>query len=114
MILFSQIIHCTVRDVWDFLNGNKIEHCSLYDEGYKRIGCILCPMSSYKDKRKDCQRFPHVKHKWIQTIQKMIDAGYINHNFTDAEFGFNWWISDKRFEQYYAEEVLQQKIEFNV
>lgn len=112
-ILVSPIIHWTDRDVWDFLNGNKIEHCSLYDEGYKRIGCILCPMSSYKDKRKDCQRFPHVKHKWIQTIQKMIDAGYINRRFTDAEFGFNWWISDKSFDQYYAEEVLQQKIEFN-
>lgn len=112
-ILVSPIIHWTDRDVWDFLNGNKIEHCSLYDEGYKRIGCILCPMSNYKDKRKDCQRFPHVKRKWIQTIQKLIDAGYINHNFTDAEFGFNWWISDKGFDQYYADEVLQQKIEFN-
>lgn len=38
--------------------------------------------------------------------------GYINHNFTDAEFGFNWWISDKSFDQFYADEVLQQKIQF--
>lgn len=94
-ILVSPIIHWTDRDVWQFLNGNSIEHCSLYDEGYKRIGCIICPMSNYKQKLKDCQRFPHAKHKWIQTIQKLIDAGYLNHNFTDAEFGFNWWISDK-------------------
>lgn len=75
---------------------------------------ILCAMSSYKQKIKDCKRFPHVCKRWIQTIQKLIDAGYINCNFTDAEFGFNWWISDKSFNQYYAEEVLQQKIEFNV
>lgn len=113
-ILVSPIIHWTDRDVWQFLNGNSIEHCSLYDEGYKRIGCILCPMSNYKQKLKDYQRFPHVKRKWIQTIQKLIDAGYLNHNFTDAELGFNWWISDKSFNQYYADEVLQQKIEFNV
>lgn len=113
-ILVSPIINWTERDVWGFLNGNGIEHCSLYDEGYTRIGCILCPMSNYKQKLKDCQRFPHVRRKWIQTIQKLIDAGYINHSFTDAEFGFNWWISDKSFNQYYADEVLQQKIEFNV
>lgn len=112
-ILVSPIINWTERDVWGFLNGNGIEHCSLYDEGYTRIGCILCPMSNYKQKLKDCQRFPHVRRKWIQTIQKLIDAGYINRSFTDAEFGFNWWISDKSFDQYYAEEVLQQKIEFN-
>lgn len=113
-ILVSPIIHWTDRDVWQFLNGNSIEHCSLYDEGYKRIGCILCPMSNYKQKLKDYQRFPHVKRKWIQTIQKLIDAEYVNHDFTDAEFGFYWWISGKSFDQYYADEVLQQKIEFNV
>lgn len=112
-ILISPVLYWTDKDVWEFLNGNNIEHCSLYDEGYKRIGCILCPMANRKQKLKDIQRFPHVKRKWIQTIQKLIDAGYINHNFTDAEFGFNWWISDKSFNQYYADEVLQQKIEFN-
>ena len=112
-ILISPVLYWTDKDVWEFLNGNNIEHCSLYDEGYKRIGCILCPMANRKQKLKDIQRFPHVKRKWIQTIQKLIDAGYINHNFTDAEFCFNWWISDKSFNQYYADEVLQQKIEFN-
>lgn len=30
------------------------------------------------------------------------------------EFDFIWWISDKSFDKYYADEVLQQKIEFNV
>lgn len=112
-ILISPVLYWTDKDVWEFLNGNNIEHCSLYDEGYKRIGCILCPMANRKQKLKDIQRFPHVKRKWIQTIQKLIDAGYINHNFADAEFGFNWWISGKSFNQYYADEVLQQKIEFN-
>lgn len=112
-ILISHVLYWTDKDVWDFLNGNSIEHCSLYDEGYKRIGCVLCPMANRRQKLKDIQRFPHVKRKWVQTIQKLIDAGYINHDFTDAEFGFNWWISDKSFNQYYADEVLQQKIEFN-
>lgn len=114
-ILVSPILYWTERDVWEFLNEVvKVPHCSLYDEGSRRIGCILCPMSNYKQKIKDCQRFPHAKHKWIQTIQKLIDGGYINHNFQDAEFGFNWWISDKSFSKFYADEVLQQKIDFEL
>lgn len=112
-ILVSPIIHWTERDVWQFLNEVvKVPHCELYDQGYMRIGCILCPMSNYKQKIKDCQRFPHVRKKWIQTIQKLIDRGYINHNFQDAEFGFNWWISGNSFDKFYADEVLQQKIDF--
>lgn len=112
-ILVSPIIYWTEHDVWKFLNEIvKVPHCSLYDEGYRRIGCIICPMSNYKQKMRDCKRFPHIKHKWIQTIQKLIDAGYINHNFQDAEFGFKWWISGKSFDKFYAEEVLQQKIDF--
>lgn len=111
-ILISPIINWTERDVWEFLNSNNIPHCSMYDKGYKRIGCILCPMSNRKQKIRDCKRFPHVRHKWIQTIQKLIDEGYINHNFQEAEFGFNWWISEKSFDEFYADEVLQMKLDF--
>ena len=111
-ILISPIINWTESEVWKFLNSNNIPHCSLYDEGYKRIGCILCPMANRKQKIKDCKRFPHVQHKWIQTIQKLIDAGYINHNFQEAEFGFKWWISEKSFNEFYADEVLQMKLDF--
>lgn len=111
-ILISPIINWTERDVWEFLNSNNIPHCSMYDEGYKRIGCILCPMSNRKQKIRDCKRFPHVRHKWIQTIQKLIDEGYIDHNFQEAEFGFNWWISEKSFDEFYADEVLQMKLDF--
>lgn len=113
-ILVSPIIYWTERDVWEFLNGNGITHCKLYDEGYSRIGCILCPMSNYKSKIRDMKRYPHAKRNWIKTIQWLIDNGY---SFTDnpnAEFGFNWWISGKSFDEFYADEVLQKKIDFDI
>lgn len=111
-VLVSPIIHWEDKDVWEFLNSNNIEHCELYDNGYSRIGCILCPMASYKQKLKDIERFPRVKQNWIKTIKELIDLGYINHDFKDPELGFNWWISGKSFKQFYAEEVQQQKIQF--
>lgn len=112
-ILVSPIIHWTERDVWEFLNDVvKVPHCKLYDEGYTRIGCILCPMSNRKSKLRDIERFPHAKRRWIQTIEKLIKEGYINNNFDDAEFAFEWWISGKNYKEFYAEQVLQKKIEF--
>ena len=111
-ILVSPIIHWTERDVWEFLNVNGIPHCELYDQGYTRIGCICCPMSQPRQKAKEIKRWPHVKRNWIKTIKWLIDNGYINHNFNDAETGFCWWISGKSFKKFYADEVLQKKINF--
>lgn len=113
-ILVSPIIHWTERDVWQFLNEVvKVPHCKLYDEGYHRIGCILCPMANRKQKVRDMQRFPHVRKKWIDTIQWLIDNGSMGKYFSDAETGFKWWISDKNYETFYADEFLQQKIDFD-
>lgn len=111
-ILVSPIIYWTARDVWEFLNNNGIPHCELYDQGNTRIGCICCPISSYRQKIKDIKRWPHVKRNWLKTIQWMIDNGYTNNNFNDAEMGFRWWISGISFDKFYADEVLQQKLNF--
>lgn len=35
----------TDRDVWEYLNMIQARHCVLYDCGYKRIGCVCCPLS---------------------------------------------------------------------
>lgn len=78
-IIINPIIDWTEKDVWEFLNDVvKVPHCELYDPPYNRhrIGCILCPMSSYKDKIQDCIDYPHIKAKWLETI-KLIRGGRI-------------------------------------
>ena len=76
-ILISPIFDWTEKDVWYFLNNIiKAPHCKLYDEGYKRLGCILCPMSQHKQKLKEMQRFPHVKRNWIEAIKLIRRGGY--------------------------------------
>ena len=77
-ILVSPIIDWTEADVSEFLNKVcEIPHCELYDKGYRRIGCILCPMASYKQKKKECRDFPYVKEKWIDAIKKIRMGGGI-------------------------------------
>ena len=111
-ILVSPIIYWAERDVWEFLNANGIPHCELYDQGFTRVGCICCPMSHPRKKQKEVERWPHVKRNWLKTIQWLIDNGYIDHDFSDAETGFQWWISGKSFDKFYADEFMQSKIDF--
>ena len=111
-ILLSPIIDWTEADVWEYINDRKLPHCELYDKGFTRIGCLCCPISSYNQKIKEIKRFPHVEKRWKETIQKLIDKGYVNYNFKDPQVGFDWWISGKSYKQFYAETVLQQSINF--
>lgn len=75
-LLISPIIYWTEQDVWEFLNDVvKVPHCSLYDEGWHRIGCIGCPMSSAKQKRIENERYPHIKRNWIRAIKAIRNGG---------------------------------------
>lgn len=75
-LLISPIIHWTEKDVWEFLNKVvQVKHCELYDEGWKRLGCICCPMSSVRHRRMEEQRWPHVKRNWIKAIKAIIRNG---------------------------------------
>ena len=82
-LLISPIIYWTEKDVWEFLNDVvKVPHCSLYDEGWHRIGCIGCPMSSYKQKMIENKRYPHVKRGWIKAIKAIRNGGYSEENIS--------------------------------
>lgn len=75
-LLISPIIHWTETDVWEFLNNiMEVPHCSLYDEGWHRLGCIGCPMSSPKQKAIENKRYPHVKRNWIKAIKAIRRGG---------------------------------------
>ena len=77
-IIVNPLIDWTDADVWDFLNKvMEVEHCELYDPPYnrRRIGCILCPMSSLATKLRDIELYPYVKDKWLEVFEYFIGGG---------------------------------------
>lgn len=123
-IIINPIIDWTEKDVWYFLNNIiKAPHCKLYDEGQARIGCIMCPMESFKQIQKDIEKYPYVKKKWIDTIKEIRREGemYIykftdNQNATEDEIAeniFDYWISRESYNKWYSKKFLQQKINFD-
>lgn len=110
-IMLSPIIDWTEREVWAFLNYYNIPHCSLYDKGYNRIGCILCPMANHKQKIRYIRDYPHVRKKWIDTI-KWLSENIWKKKIEKPEIVFEWWISGKSYNEFYADTYLQQKIDF--
>ena len=71
-IVISPLLEWDDTDVWEFLNKVvEVPHCELYEQGYKRIGCIGCPMASPKNQRAQFERWPHVRERWIKSIMKV-------------------------------------------
>ena len=102
-ILLSPILHWTEEEVWDFLNSSGVPHCELYDRGYRRIGCIMCPMSTMRQKLREMEEYPHVLRKWCQTIE-WLDEHVWKYNEKIENITLrdriHWWISGLNLEEY--------------
>jgi phosphoadenosine phosphosulfate reductase len=47
-IIYSPIFYFNEGDVWDYIDDRKLPYSSLYDEGFSRIGCVICPFACRK------------------------------------------------------------------
>ena len=78
-------------DVWEFIREYNVRYCSLYDEGYKRLGCIGCPMGSKEHRIYEFNRYPTYRKAYVKAFEKMI----LNMHTTSWETGedvMNWWL----------------------
>lgn len=75
--------------VWEFIRGRGIPYCSLYDEGFERLGCIGCPMGSANHRKAQFDRWPRFERLWRRSFEELWKrkAGTPNRN------GAEWWSS---------------------
>ena len=112
-ILISPIFNWTDADVWNFIRGNNIEYCRLYDEGFHRIGCLFCPMASPKTKQKQRLRYPGFERAFKRAIQRLIDKNGFGGKFNaTADELFDWYLSNKSMDEFFGELRLQKRLEF--
>jgi len=92
----NPIIDWEDADVWQFIREQELPYCCLYDEGYKRLGCILCPMQGTKGMLRDAERWPKYKAAYIRAFDRMLAARKrpISEglNWTDGEAVYHWWV----------------------
>lgn len=112
-IMLSPIFRWSDADVWNFIRGQGLPYCRLYDEGYTRIGCVFCPMASKKRKILDRKRYPGVERAIKQKIQILIENGYMNKYSATADEVFNWWVSNTPAKEFFGMLRFQRKIDFN-
>lgn len=94
------IIDWSHSDIWQYIRENNLKYCSLYDEGFKRLGCIGCPNGGVKGRLRDFQRWPNYKNKYLKSFDKAaikrLSIGKPNTKikWKDGQSMFDWWMSD--------------------
>ena len=51
-VIYKPIFDWKEYHVWEFIEEHKLAYPSLYDEGFDRIGCVICPFLPYKNMRR--------------------------------------------------------------
>jgi len=60
---FRPIFKFTDEHIWDFIHGNGIMYPELYDQGFDRIGCVVCPLICGSDRGTIAKVARH-KERW--------------------------------------------------
>lgn len=95
--ILNPIIDWTDADVWDFIQQYDLPVNPLYSMGYKRVGCIGCPMASTKERRREYAEMPKYRESMIRLCGRII-AKRIAENkpveYADGISYFKAWMAE--------------------
>lgn len=99
----NPLAYWTDADIWNYSRDVKLEQCSLYSEGFDRLGCIGCPMARREAREQEFNRWPKFRDQYIRTAQYIVDDKSDKHcfkqEFKSGQEYFDWWMQDRTQEE---------------
>ena len=98
----SRFVHVikdwTTADVWAYIRENNLPYCKLYDEGFSRIGCVLCPFQSYQNSLRDIERWPAIADYYRRACRKSFEVNRDKFRaWKSGDEMFWWWVDGRRY-----------------
>ena len=91
--VLNPIIEWSDADVWEFIHEYKVPYCKLYDNGYKRLGCVGCPMNTLTPE--ELEKHPKYKQAYLKAFEKMLDGNRsagIEMTWETPQQVMQWWL----------------------
>jgi len=100
--MLAPILYWSDEDVWKFIRDQHVPYCSLYDEGFKRLGCVGCPMAG-NGRTRQFARWPRYEALWRKAAHKLwnrrvgsmqrdgVTEWFGSAFFANADEMFAWW-----------------------
>jgi len=69
-IHYYPILDWNEADIWEFIEGQGLAYPSLYDEGFDRLGCVVCPFRGEKQHALWRARWPGIYHTFEVVVSR--------------------------------------------
>lgn len=69
------ILHFKELDIWEYIDKYQLPYCSLYDEGYRSLGCAPCTVKSVRPRGDGPEREGRAQEK-EQIMAQLRELGY--------------------------------------
>lgn len=105
-VVVTPIYYWDDNNIWDYIRQQNIKYNPLYDQGLTRIGCVMCPLATRNNMRRELQMFPKYKKMYISAFDRMLEVRKANgkddvtgkngsHRWETGEDVFNWYIGEQ-------------------
>lgn len=95
----NPIVDWAEADVWEYIRANTVPYCELYDEGWKRLGCIGCPLAGGPNMERQFARWPKYRAAYVRALERAIQTRIargldVSHpRWASGEAALRWWIA---------------------
>lgn len=96
--LLHPIIDWSEAQVWAFVRSRNLPYCKLYDEGWRRIGCLFCCMASATQRQREVEQYPRYAKAFRRAFRRLYDrrkavGAKSIERWKDGNEMFEWWLT---------------------
>lgn len=93
------IIDWSAKEVWEYIHKFNVPYCSLYDEGFTRLGCVMCPLASPEKRAIEAKRWPKIAEAYKRACDKAVAKAWAKGKthtgvLRSGQVMYDWWLSD--------------------
>ena len=89
------IIDWEAGDVWRYIRERGLEYSGLYDEGFERLGCVLCPLANQRVREHEAERWPGMVAAYRRAFVRLWDRTLAKGN---RKYADTWESGEAMFE----------------
>ena len=72
-VLINPLINWEEDDIWKYIKDERLPINPLYECGWKRVGCVGCPIAGYKSRVKEFERYPKYRERYIRIADRIVE-----------------------------------------
>ena len=96
-IYVNPIIFWSKTEVWDYIKSRNLPYCSLYNNGWSRIGCVICPFEAQiKERLAAYPGYYKLLQRAFMKLYENIKHRPSARRWQNSEEMLEWWLGRNR------------------